>query len=71
MTDFDDDDDFPSLPFGKRDRYDSDCIDGDLYAHDWTPLSFVFETQLLDEDGRVRVRQPATDHAKVYCVCMK
>jgi hypothetical protein len=39
--------------------------------HEWKPLSFVFETQLLDKDGRVLVRQPESNNAKVYCVCMK
>jgi hypothetical protein len=47
------------------------CVDGTMEGHDWAPLSFVFETQLLDEEGRVRVRQPALDDARVYCVCMK
>lgn len=49
----------------------SGCIDGDLYAHDWQPLSFVFESQLLDSEGRVLIRQPDIDEARVYCVCMK
>lgn len=39
--------------------------------HKWTPLSFVFETQLLDANGRVRIRQPDLHNARVYCVCMK
>lgn len=47
------------------------CVDGDLYGHDWRPLSFVFETQLLDNDGRVRIRQPDTEKGRVYCVCMR
>ena len=49
----------------------SNCSDGDLYAHEWQPISFVFETQLLDAEGRVIVRQPKTEKARVYCVCMK
>ncbi len=35
------------------------------------PLSFVFETQLLDHQGRVLVRQPDTEEARIYCVCMR
>jgi hypothetical protein len=30
----------------------------------------VFETQLLDEYGRVRVRQPDIDKGRVYLVCL-
>jgi len=44
------------------------CDDGE--PHRWQPLSFVFETQLLDDSGRVAIRQPAIDNARVYCVCM-
>lgn len=40
-------------------------------GHDWKPLSFVFETQLLDDRGRVLIKQPALDEAKVYLVCLK
>lgn len=47
------------------------CVDGGTDGHDWQPLSFVFETQLLDRDGRVAVRQPDTDKGRVYCVCMR
>jgi len=43
----------------------------DKCKHKWQPLSFVFETQLLDNSGRVIVRQPEIDNARVYCVCMK
>jgi len=45
------------------------CDDGQ--AHRWQPLSFVFETQLLDSDGRVRVRQPDLHEGRVYVVCME
>ncbi|MFB6512082.1 hypothetical protein ACFCW4_02725 [Streptomyces virginiae] len=38
--------------------------------HQWQPLSFVFETQMLDDSGRVVVRQPDIDRARVYAVCM-
>ncbi len=48
-----------------------ECRDGTLYGHEWQPLSFVFETQLLDAEGRVNVRQPDTQRGRVYCVCMK
>jgi hypothetical protein len=44
------------------------CINGE---HEWTPLSFAFEQQLIDEKGRVRIRQPDTEKGRVYCVCMK
>lgn len=37
--------------------------------HEWQPLSFAFETQLLDADGRVRVRQPDLNAGKVFFVC--
>lgn len=49
----------------------SGCIDGDLDEHVWEPLSFRFEAQLLDDDGRVLIRQPAIDDAHVYFICMK
>ncbi len=39
--------------------------------HDWKPVSFVFESQLLDKDGRVQIRQPDLTNGRVYCVCMK
>lgn len=38
--------------------------------HRWQPLSFVFETQMLDSSGRVVVRQPDLDKGCVYAVCM-
>lgn len=38
--------------------------------HQWQPLSFVFETQLLDASGRVLIRQPDLDKGRVYAVCM-
>lgn len=49
----------------------SDCIDGDLNAHEWKPLSFVFETQRLDGYGGVQVRQPDIRAGRVYAVCMR
>ena len=39
--------------------------------HKWQPVSFRFETQLLDKDGRVHIRQPDLVSGRVYCVCMK
>ena len=39
--------------------------------HKWQPLSFIFETQLLDKEGRVRIKQPDLNNARIYCVCMK
>lgn len=45
------------------------CDDGQ--GHRWQPVSFVFETQLLDGEGRVRVRQPALEDGRVYVVCME
>lgn len=38
--------------------------------HQWQPLSFVFETQLLDRLGRVEVRQPDLEQGRVYAVCL-
>ncbi|HET6636805.1 MAG TPA: hypothetical protein VFH77_17440 [Streptomyces sp.] len=38
--------------------------------HQWQPLSFVFETQLLDRQGRVLARQPDIEEGRVYAVCM-
>ena len=43
----------------------------DVCKHNWIPLSFVFESQILDPDGRIVIKQPALDNARVYCVCMK
>lgn len=48
-------------------RYD-ECADGS--EHNWQPLSFVFESQLLDGAGRVVIRQPAIHEGRVYVVCM-
>lgn len=45
------------------------CDDGE--PHRWQPVSFVFEKQLLDGDGRVRIRQPDLTEGRVYCVCME
>jgi hypothetical protein len=39
--------------------------------HEWQPVSFRFETQLLDNSGRVQIRQPDLANGRVYCVCMK
>lgn len=38
--------------------------------HDWQPVSFRFETQLLDQHGRVMVRQPDIEEGRVYLVCL-
>jgi len=38
-------------------------------AHVWEPAGMVFETQLLDEHGRVRVRQPDMDEGRCYFIC--
>lgn len=40
------------------------------YEHDWQPVSFRFETQLLDQLGRVKIRQPDLEAGRVYVVCM-
>ncbi len=37
--------------------------------HRWQPVSMVFETQLLDGFGRVRVRQPDLTEGRCYFVC--
>jgi hypothetical protein len=39
-------------------------------AHEWQPVSMVFECQLLDESGRVVIRQPDPDRGRVYIVCL-
>lgn len=39
--------------------------------HWWEPVSMVFETQLLDEHGRVVVRQPDLQRARTYFICRK
>lgn len=38
--------------------------------HDWQPVSFVFEIQLLGHEGRVEIRQPDTEAGQVYLVCL-
>lgn len=45
------------------------CNDG--MPHRWQPLSFRFEKQLLDDQGRVIVRQPDLREANIYVVCME
>ncbi|WP_010540392.1 hypothetical protein [Dietzia alimentaria] len=37
--------------------------------HHWEPVSMVMETQLLDEYGRVQVRQPDIHEGRVYFIC--
>lgn len=37
--------------------------------HTWEPVSMVFETQLLDRQGRVMVRQPDSDEGRTYFIC--
>lgn len=49
----------------------SGCLEGDLDHHVWEPCSFRFETQLLDPEGRVQIRQPDIEEARVYFICMK
>ncbi|MEV6036011.1 hypothetical protein AB0L65_32990 [Nonomuraea sp. NPDC052116] len=44
------------------------CLQG--AEHNWLPVSFRFETQLLDGWGRVDVRQPAINDGHVYFICM-
>ena len=39
--------------------------------HDWQPVSFVLETQLLGPKGQVRARQPDVERGRAYDVCMK
>ena len=39
--------------------------------HKWQPISFVFETQMLDSSGRVLMKAPDINSGRVYCVCMK
>lgn len=57
----------------RRPGYDApDPIDVDWRDchHDWRPVSMVFETQLLDPEGRVLIRQPDAAAGRVYIVCM-
>lgn len=61
-----------ALADGRRARRESgasECVGGE--PHQWQPLSFRFESQLLDSDGRVLIRQPGIPEAQVYCVCMR
>lgn len=44
------------------------CNDGE--EHRWQPLSFRFESQLLDNAGRVQIRQPDMKQAHIYVLCM-
>ena len=37
--------------------------------HVWESVSMAFETQLLDEHGSVRVRQPDIHEGRVYFIC--
>ena len=37
--------------------------------HVWESVSMAFETQLLDEYGRVQVRQPDIHEGRVYFIC--
>ena len=37
--------------------------------HNWEAVSMAFETQLLDEHGRVQVRQPDLNEGRVYFIC--
>ena len=39
--------------------------------HKWQPVSFRFEAQMLDKDGRVIIRMPDLANGRVFCVCMK
>lgn len=38
--------------------------------HKWEAVSMVFETQLLDPQGRVAIRQPDPKTGRVYLVCL-
>jgi hypothetical protein len=38
-------------------------------THTWEPAGMVFETQLLDPEGRVRVRQPDLEVGRCYFIC--
>lgn len=49
-------------------RRGDECVDG--AEHVWQPVSFVFESQLLDGNGRVQIRQPAIHGGRVFLVCM-
>ena len=38
-------------------------------SHRWETVSMVFETQLLDREGRVQIRQPDLTEGRVYFIC--
>jgi hypothetical protein len=45
-----------------------ECNDGEL--HRWQPVSFVFESQLLDDRGRIQIRQPDISKGRCYLICL-
>jgi len=51
--------------------YGTDSDPGVGCEHEWQPISFRFESQMLDAAGRVLIRQPDLEEGRVYCVCMK
>ena len=58
---------------GRRPGYDAPDASGVDWrdcAHKWQPVSMVFETQLLDPEGRVLIRQPDAKAGRVYIVCL-
>lgn len=55
---------------GPVDRLGLNLHDPKDCAHEWQPVSMVFETQLLDDRGRVQVRQPDLGAGRVYLVCL-
>lgn len=59
----------------RADRRMNMCLDSmacdDGGEHNWQPVSFVFESQLLDDQGRVLIRQPGINEGRVYVVCMQ
>lgn len=58
----------------RADRRMNMCLDSqacdDEQDHRWQPVSFVFESQLLDGEGRVVIRQPDIKQGRVYVVCL-
>lgn len=54
------------------DAIDLKCVSG--AGHQWQPVSFRFETEMLTLDAtgaiRLSIRQPDIDEGRVYCVCM-
>ena len=61
---------YGSVPGGRQNTLWWDEIRGTC-EHEWQPVSMVFESQMLDKNGRVCIRQPDTTSGRVYLVCLR